>query len=307
MTNHEYIEIIAPANAGEQGDLLAIEQYVESLGFKPRVSCNIYGDDTFYANTDEQRAKAFEDAILAKDSHIVWCVKSGKGCTELLTYLNKDRPKQEDVPQKILIGYGDVTALQLYMEKYYHWQTLSAPMLEQIVKDNVSYKSVKTTEKIVQHDISEVNYDLQCLNGACGKEIHGKITGGNLTLVQCSLKTSWEINTADRIFAFEDINEPPYKIERKFTQIEQADLLKHVKAVIICDFTFSTKDKFADEAIERDKLVNETIDRFVKKHHDFPIFRLHNVGHNYKNYPLPFNTEATITIDSKLHVKTPYC
>src|SRR5262249_57182658 len=60
--------------------------------------------------------------------------------------------------------------------------------------------------------------------GAAGRGA-GRLVGGNLALVAASLGTPWEIDTRGAILLVEDVNEPPYKIDRLLQQLRAAGKL----------------------------------------------------------------------------------
>ena len=46
--------------------------------------------------------------------------------------------------------------------------------------------------------------------------VNGKLTGGNLTMVQTSIGTSWQIKTKEAKFFFlEDMNVAPFRLDRE--------------------------------------------------------------------------------------------
>jgi len=59
----------------------------------------------------------------------------------------------------------------------------------------------------------------------------GRLTGGSLSVVVASLGTPWEVDTRDAIFMLEDVNEPPYRLDRMLQQLRAAGKLDSVVGV----------------------------------------------------------------------------
>ena len=45
--------------------------------------------------------------------------------------------------------------------------------------------------------------------------VNGKLTGGNLTMVQTSIGMSWQIKTKGKILFLEDVNVAPFRLDRE--------------------------------------------------------------------------------------------
>ena len=56
-----------------------------------------------------------------------------------------------------------------------------------------------------------------------------------LSLIQASLGTPWQVNTADKILLIEEINERGYRIDRMLEQLKQANLIEPTQAILFAD------------------------------------------------------------------------
>ncbi|MDN5247901.1 MAG: LD-carboxypeptidase [Wolbachia endosymbiont of Tyrophagus putrescentiae] len=286
------VHIIAPSGKGEESDLIAIRKYVESLGFDVYLSEKIYSNDNpFYSNSDEFRANDLISALI-DDSKIIWCIKGGKGASRLIPYLEKlptHQKKKIAKNKKVLIGYSDITALHIYLQKKYKWETLHGTMLTMIVNNLVSQDSIDKLEALISGQKKSVSFDnVKIINNGTklkNGSLKSKITGGNMTLVENSIGTAWQIDTKGKILFLEDIKIPPYAIERSLDHLQQAGIFDGVHAVIFGDFIYSSNDN----------LVEVVKKRFAQSV-NFPVFTIDGIGHGYINDPLPLNTDATISI-----------
>ena len=61
----------------------------------------------------------------------------------------------------------------------------------------------------------------------------GRLVGGNLSVLCTTVGTPWEPVLRGRILFFEDIEEPPYRIDRMLTHLLNAGLLQQVAGVAV--------------------------------------------------------------------------
>jgi len=61
----------------------------------------------------------------------------------------------------------------------------------------------------------------------------GPLTGGCLTLLCHSLGTEWEVETAGRVLFIEEVNEPPYAVDRCLTHLRQAGKLSDLAGLLV--------------------------------------------------------------------------
>ncbi len=290
----DIVDVLAPSGRGKKEDLDNIAKYIESFDLIPRIADDIYSnEDIFYSNTNEYRANAFKEALVREDSKLLWCIRGGEGATEIIPYLEGKIKGfdglSEIVNDKILIGYSDITALHIYLQNEHEILSIHGPMLEKLIEDYYTKESEELLIDILFNEKESTNYRIekQISNSYINENrIIGKMTGGNLTLVEKSLGTNWEIDTKDKIIFLEDIGEPAYKIERALTHLNQANIFEEAKAVILCDFV-----KTLDE-----ELIPQVMERFAEKV-DIPVFHMSGIGHGSENKPIIYN--STYTIDAE--------
>lgn len=288
---HAIIHVIAPASKTPRSELAAIAHYLTTLGLTFYLPETIYGEDPLYANSDEARADHLITA-LTDDSAFIWCLRGGYGSSRLIPYLEKLPPEvkakiKDNRTKKIVIGYSDITALQLYLQKKYQWPALQATMLSEIINHKVSPHSVdQLLALITDHTKSIEISQLTLLSQSALPQdfiVEATVVGGNLTLVESSLGTCWQLVAANQILFLEDIALPPADLERRLDHLQQAGVFKGVKAVIFGDFTQS-----GNQALTA--IVQQRFARSVA----CPVFSLTGIGHGYHKTPLPLNTPATL-------------
>ncbi len=274
------IYMVAPASAVPQEDL----QKLRALDLKIHSPEDIIANNMVYhANTDQKRFDFLEEALFNIDKHtVVWAVRGGYGSARLIEDLSLlPKPKQE----KYFIGSSDITALHLFLSQAWGWKTIHGSGLRGLLNTEQDPDNFLRMAAIIAGAKQTVISDLYPMNAQAKdlKKIKRLLTGGNLTLVQTSIGTSWQIQSQEKILFLEETLEPGYKIDRAFTQLQQAGIFKDVKAIVLGDF--EEDDSKTD--------VQFALERFAKET-TIPVFKCNAFGHGTKNYPLVYNSEASI-------------
>jgi muramoyltetrapeptide carboxypeptidase len=285
------VHVIAPASKTARSELAAITQYLTALRLKFYLPETIYGEDPLYANSDEARANHLVTA-LTDDSTFIWCLRGGYGSARLIPYLERLPSEvkakiKENLTKKIVIGYSDITALQLYLQKKYQWPALHATLLTEIINHKVSPQSLDQLLAFITDNKKSIEISkLTLLSQRALPEdfkLEAKVVGGNLTLVESSLGTCWQLEAADQFLFLEDIALPPAVLECRLEHLRQAGVFDGLKAVIFGDFTQSGN-----------KPLTEIVQQRFANSMTIPVFSLTGIGHGYQKTPLPLNTQATL-------------
>jgi muramoyltetrapeptide carboxypeptidase len=265
-------------------DLEKCCELLTSWGLTPIYSPNIFGVASKmynFANSDQQRYEDFVDAFQS-DVAVVWSFRGGYGSDRIINSVmnNYFTPKQP----KLFIGFSDVTIIHSFIQAHWQWHSLHALSLRQLGLNLVDAADVSITREIIFGGREQVELPLVPLNKAAQQkqEISGRMTGGNLTVLQASFGTPWQAPVADNIVLLEDVGEAPYRIARIFHQILASGYLNKAKAFILGDFI---SDGEADLAI----------DEFAK-HCAVPVLRCPGIGHGKDNHPVPFGTASHLTL-----------
>lgn len=245
----------------------------------------------YHSDSDEARFLALKSALEDDNPNtLMWAVRGGYGTQRLIEQLQKlPKPKK----QKVVIGYSDITALHLFLSQQWGWKTIHGAMLSDLLNEKYDPQNFQKLSEAVEllvesprstnsHVHLEINH-LMPLNESAKKmsTVQGRLTGGNLTLIQNSIGTIWEIETNDKILFLEDDGEKGYKIDRMLEHLKQDGKLKTARAIIFGDFTGA------------DEYVQFAIQRFADEN-AIPVFKTDEFGHGIKNYPLIYNSESMI-------------
>ncbi|MSP52818.1 MAG: LD-carboxypeptidase [Gammaproteobacteria bacterium] len=294
LQHGDTVDIVAPAGKSEPAVLQKITELLASWGLKVNIPSNTLGDDLICANTDEIRFALLKDALLNPDSKAIWCLRGGYGSMRLIPELEQLTPPKQ---QKLFIGFSDITALHIFLNQKWGWPTIHGPSAQQAATDQLDHDSIIKVQNLFLGKTKEIEFNnLVALNNAAKimRKITAPIVGTNLTLVECSLGTSWHINTEQKILLLEDVNMTAYQIDRSLQHLKQAHVFKNAVAVLLGDFMGLDKEKDAE-------LIDKVLQRFANEL-SIPVLKIPTIGHDKTNYVLPLGVIAELQLN-KLEMK----
>jgi muramoyltetrapeptide carboxypeptidase len=280
------IDIIAPSSAAIV-EVQEIVQLIEMLGFQARVDQEIINlhVSPFLANSDEYRLSKLVDALSNPESKAIWCLRGGYGSARLIDDLSKiDKPTNP----KLLIGFSDITVLHIFINQKWEWPSLHGMMVSQAIKKGINDPAViRIVDAITGNGDGKLTYELIPLNKEARdiESLKAEICGGNLALVQTSIGTNWQLDTAGKILFLEEVHEAPYRVDRMLNHMKQAHLLDDVIGIIFGEFISKP---------EEIQTMKETLSAIAHSL-NIPVFYTNEFGHGAINHPLPLGTEVTIT------------
>lgn len=285
MTKSEQIiDVIAPARCDFTMTSDQIKDVVHKFGFAARFPDDMVkqGADLLCCNSLENRSKFLIETLQNKDSKFVWALAGGYGTTQLLSALDAVDFSSH---KKIIVGFSDITALMIYFTQKYKWPCIHARGIRGIIEGKASEIELGLLKSCFQENNQKLEYALSPFNEKAKQtfEIDAETTGGNLSLVQCSLGTNWQINTDNKILLLEDLDEPGYRVDRMLVHLEQAGVLNKVKALILGDFSCGKENE----------LVHKVLSRFFENK-EFPVFKTDIFGHGKENHPFLLGVEARL-------------
>ncbi|NLI13050.1 MAG: LD-carboxypeptidase [Peptococcaceae bacterium] len=229
--------IIAPASPCGNPDSIARGKIIlEEMGFRVVLAPNALKSDRYLAGTDSERVADLHRMFLDPRIDGILCLRGGYGTLRLLRQINyriiKSRPK-------VLVGYSDITALQLAIWQKAGLVTFSGPML-------ASDFGLEPGDFTVNHFYQALTsyHPLGPVPAAPGAMTHtiypgrarGRLIGGNLSLVAATLGTPYEIDTRGAILFLEEVGEEPYRVDRMLRQLYLAGKLHKAAGVVFGEF-----------------------------------------------------------------------
>ncbi len=289
LKSGDTVEIIAPAARCSDKNLSELKELLSSWGLNCIVQDDIFGADLLCANTDERRFKSLKNALLDPKSKAVICARGGYGCTRLMTELNKVAPSAS---QKIFIGMSDVTALNLLLLQKWHWPVIHGAL----APDRFSAESIAAAKSILLGEIDQIEFSGSPMNTLAEKNavIETTITGGNLSLLQTSIGTYWQIEGKNKIILIEEVGERGYRVDRMLEHLRQIGIFNSASAIVFGDF-------IKGDEPDGTSLVQPVLKRFAESL-TIPVVKIAGIGHDTTNFPIPLGTKAKLTLGEKINL-----
>ncbi len=272
------IAVIAPASAPEPERLTAGIQALEAEGFhvhQIRPSIEPFG---YLAGPDEVRVNEFHAALLLGEVRALFCARGGYGTLRLLQRLDyvlaRERPK-------LVVGYSDITALQLALLHNANLPSISGPMVA------TDWPELTDEEKALLRALMEGQAPLELAlpDHAPTTVFPGKATGtllgGNLHLLTRLVGTPFLPRLRDVILFIEDIHIKPYQLDGMLLHLELSGFIRDVRGILFGQFTDSEPDPDKPSFS-----IEEVIDYYIRR---WRIPAAMNVpyGHVAPKIPLP--------------------
>lgn len=208
---------------------------IGQLGYQPLCDRSAaLASEGFFAGSISARCRALLDALSETKSRAVICSRGGYGVNYVLEGLSIPL----STPPKLLIGYSDITSLQLFLWKNLGWTTLYGPMVASSLDGGPGaprgYDRPSFLRAITE---IEQGYTLTLAGHSLVSGVaEGVLLGGCLTLLGTSLGTPWEIDTRGSILVLEDRGMKPWQIDRALTHLRQAGKFQGVAGILLGDF-----------------------------------------------------------------------
>jgi muramoyltetrapeptide carboxypeptidase len=229
------VRIISLASPVDESRLNQGIQEIERLGYATKIDRErALAKGGFFAGTANERSAALKESLTEADTRAIFCSRGGYGSNYLLEGLSVAL-----TAQKILLGYSDMTSLQIFLWQKFGWVTCYGPMVASGLDkgqdapegyDGESFTRAMTETKqgwtIPLHQTQSIMPGLA----------DGTLLGGCLTLVETALGTPWELDTHGAILILEDRGMKPWQVDRALIHLKQAGKLRGVCGVLLGDF-----------------------------------------------------------------------
>ena len=246
--------------------------------------------DFLCAGPRENRFKDLKKALLAEDSKMIWCLRGGYGSLQLLESLKTMIPPRK---AKLFVGLSDITSLHIFFTQCWGWSTLHGCNGDRLSSEQATKTERNRFKKVLFGKTEELIYPLKPMNSLAleTKNIPGTVIGGNLTTLQSSLGTGFQLDGRGVFLFFEEVGERAYRVDRILEQMKQAGIFKNPKAIIFGPFT---------DCLEPGKknLIPLLLKRFALEV-QCPVYLGIKSGHGLDQQPLPLGTEARIICKPK--------
>ena len=282
----DLVDVVAPGFSTTNDKLQAGVEFLKKLGLRVRVPQDLFAPDVVCANTDAARFAQFKKALLAKDSKAIWCVRAGYGSIRIIEKIAKIKAPRNP---KLFVGYSDACTIHNYLNQFWKWPTLHAPLLDKLGQHTLPLEQVNELLEVVFGNREKVRFEgLEPLNAMARRrqKVRGAVVGGNLVVTQSHVGTPFARSPKGQILVFEDTGERGYRVDRCLKHLEMAGYFRGVKAIVFGDF-------IGGQEPDGTSKVNAVIERFARERKT-PVFRGLEMGHGERQRPVPLGSIAEL-------------
>jgi muramoyltetrapeptide carboxypeptidase len=284
LQSGDRIALVAPASSFPREEVDAGVAELARLGFEAVYDDTLFEKERFVAGSVETRvraiARAWEDPSIAA----LVAMRGGYGSAQLLPFLDPDILV---AGRKALIGYSDVTSLlDLYVRN--GLAAIHGPMVDRRLSKGPSAYDEASFRRVLMQGEPAGEFSPPQLEVLHPGSARGVLVGGTLTQLMASMGTNWAFDPPQGSVLFlEDVGERPYRIHRLLTQMAQAGLFVHARAIVFGEFP-GCDEPGGDPAIK------DVLRDFTAEFRGPVLFNFPSGHTSGATWTLPFGVEAEV-------------
>jgi muramoyltetrapeptide carboxypeptidase len=285
LVKGDAIGVVAPSYAPRPGWLARGVKALERLGYGVILDSELGTLRRFQRAEDERRAENFMGMWLDPRVKAVIGGTGGYGAVRMLPHLE---PEIFRLNPKAFVGYSDVTALHLWLMRRAGLRVFHGPTVDDLIPSARDPTMASLLAALTSpRPAARMGRDI-ARTVRPGRAV-GRLTGGNLSLVQQSIGTPYEIDTRDAVLFLEETRDPMSVADERLVHLRAAGLLRHVRGVVFGQLSLDRSEEDEFEDFLTDLLADL----------DIPILTDFPAGHEVPNLTLPLGTEVELVAEEQ--------
>ncbi|HKW09817.1 MAG TPA: LD-carboxypeptidase [Gemmatimonadaceae bacterium] len=283
ITKGDTIGVVAPSYSPRLGWLTRGVKALERAGYSVLLDPEITTLRRFTRAEDERRAENFMGMWLDARVKAVIGGTGGYGAVRMIPFLE---PQVFEQNPKAFVGYSDITALHLWLMRCARLRVFHGPTVDDLIP---SVRDPTMTSLLAAltapRPATRIGRDMA--RSAKTGRATGRLVGGNLSLVQQSIGTPYEIDVRDAILFLEETRDPMSVVDERLVHLRAAGLLSQVRGIVFGQLSLdrSEEDEFEDFVLD---LVSDL---------DVPVLMDFPAGHEVPNLTIPLGTEVELVVE----------
>ncbi len=270
------LAVFAPASLPQKEEVLEGLNELKNWGIEAQNFVSFLPEDP------ESLAKELFHILTQKNFNYLMAARGGFGCLRLLPYLERFFEAKGLLSRgPVVVGYSDITVLQLYLYFKAGWISISAPNLVEIPGFLEEEKGI--LRGLLFKKIKKLSLKGESLQEG---EAEGVVLGGNLISLASLCGTPFFEFKEEFILCIEEVNEEAYRIERALLQVIFSAGKEKIKGIVFGDL---------------DKVSGKEIYKRVKEYlpGDIPVGFCFPFGHKGKRFPFMIGKRAKLICGKK--------
>jgi len=258
------------------------------------VGANALKKHGYLAGTDEERAADLHAMFRDRRVRAIICARGGYGTPRLLRMLDYRMIRRNP---KILVGFSDITALQLAFWAKCALVTFHAPMLATDMAEPMDsfteemfWLLVTSNQKAGSLTFPEPMQAKILRPGS----FTGHLLGGNLSILVSLLGTPYQPALDRSALFLEEVGEEPYRVDRMLTQLQNALVLARCRGIMIGQCTDCVPRDPSRPSLSLDEVLKEFALAFKK-----PVISNLPFGHVKQKMTLPMGVKVRVDAERR--------
>jgi muramoyltetrapeptide carboxypeptidase len=254
------------------------------LGFEPVVAPNVLSRHGLFAGSDAERLDAFHRLVADPSLSAIFFARGGHGLLRLLPAIDWDLLRRHP---RAYIGYSDLTPFLLEVVRRlglvaFHGSMVAADLARGLrPEEEESLLGALAGRYPTEQPFS------RWLREPDG-EVRGVLLGGCLSLLTATLGTPFSPDLEGALVFWEDLNEPPYKVDRMLTHLGLSGNLASIAGMIVGQIGNGQEGGSLDwPALIEGSVIGESVAGF-----SWPVAWGLPSGHFAPNWTLPVGLSA---------------
>jgi muramoyltetrapeptide carboxypeptidase len=294
--------IVAPAGPVEHKDFDLGLKRIKDRGYEVKMRDDMFAVEGYLAGTDDRRADELMEAFLDPAVDAVITARGGYGVMRILDRLDYEKIREHP---KAVLGFSDITALHAALNRKsgivsFHGPGPASGLGKEKPPTDFTVKYLLRALEdngLGREYTMEVPVSVAKIEAYGKGKAHGRLTGGNLSLISALEGTPYAIDTKEAILLIEDVNEAPYRIDRMLRQLKLAGKLDEINGAVLGHFT--TEYVREDKLTEDERFDTQGVLRQYFENAGIPVLVNYPVGHHDHNATVPLGAQVEIDADKK--------
>lgn len=266
------------------------KEKIEKLGFKVKLSKNLYSNTNGYSATAREKAEDINTMFADKEVKMIWCAKGGENANSIFDYLDYELIKNNP---KIVCGYSDITSLTNVITLKTGLVTFSGTNFKTTATDETDYSLEEVMKRFVEGSLEIGKENEEYITIKEGNA-EGELVGGNLSLTRGLVSGKYEIDFTDKILFLEELGfeTSPSLASNYLYYMKQNNVFKKIKGIWLGNYEH-------ESGISLEKVLLDTLE----DEYDIPIIKSNNFGHIETKTVIPIGTKARINTKNKVKIE----
>lgn len=281
----DLLGILATARKTTPAAIDQARSIMEGMGYRVKLAPNLFAEDQQFAGTDELRIADMHTLLQDQEVKAIICARGGYGTTRIIDQINWSLLKAQP---KWICGFSDVTAILCHLHKLglESMHTTMAALFDDQQPERK--KSVESLLALLSGKPFTMEAPAHPFNHS--GSAHGKIIGGNLSILSTLVGTASDPDYQGKILFIEDLDEYLYHIDRMMVQLKRCGKLEKLAGLVVGQMS-----DMNDNPIPFGKTAYEIIWEHMSEY-NFPLAFGFPIGHEALNLAVPVGRRVQLEV-----------